>query len=170
MRFWKPTLCVLLATSACGTIMDGAGETASGQQLTGILADIPASDTHSEASIRFSSRTGLSCHAFGRIDYGKESWTLPVECDGDLTGTSKISNNEKGQVFVSFDLSNGQRGNLTFQAPPPVQIDPEIGYTVGALIACSYGACGTSSPSPSIDFPREVQCTTYGNTTTCRER
>jgi hypothetical protein len=105
-------------TSACVPMATGgAGTTASGLPIAGELMRDPASQTFTMSVV---SPAGWACSSnFPFVAYNPQNpsmiRTVPLACNNGASGQMVLTGNQfQNQMVGSFQLSNGERGQVTF--------------------------------------------------------
>lgn len=115
MKIRRYCLALPLVLAACTTVTEfgGAGQTAKGMPVSGLLAFDHASRIF---HVELDSPSGWSCTAdFKQSGQNMQKRAVPLICNDGRSGTLILTNNQiQGQAVGSFSLTGGEAGHVTF--------------------------------------------------------
>lgn len=109
----------LIACSPVSQTAGGSGTTSEGKPLSGVATrQINPGSLIAESSIQIMSPSGWTCETGKFADdmsVNRSAGTFPLSCSNGARGNVVISNNvQQGQVVASFQLNNGESGQVFF--------------------------------------------------------
>ena len=105
---------VFIALGGCQPVTTGgSGQTVDGQPVAGTIS---ANAGQTEFTVLISSPAGWHCTGMvGQPESPTAIRSVPLKCNNASTGTILLTGNQyQQQVVGSFQLSNGQSGQVTF--------------------------------------------------------